>query len=138
MSDEKQGIDVEAVLQILAEADQLVDSALTGEERAALAVLRRQVEQHEGVVYAAGEDAVAVEDFDLLTTADALEALAGKVRAVVQMKEAKLYQDALSVYYATEELSRDPQNAHLAENVKRMREAHERQYGKPIPPKKEQ
>jgi hypothetical protein len=138
MTDEKKKFDVEAALRILAEADQMIDGALTEEERQAVASLRRKVEPNAEEIYAAGEDAQAVEDFDLLVTADALESLAAKVRAVVEYKEAKLYQDALAIYYATEELSKDPANEHLREQVERMRAAHERQYGKPIPPKKEQ
>jgi hypothetical protein len=140
MADQKKVVDIEAVMRILAEADQMVDGALTEEERKAVAVLRRRAVEKDTAegFYAAGEDAQAAEDFDLLATADALESLAAKVRAVVEIKEAALYQKALDVYYATEELARDPANAHLKEQVEKMRDAHERQYGKPIPPKKGQ
>lgn len=139
MKNEKKTVDIEAVMRVLAEADQLVESSITEEERQAIRALRRQVEQHDpGGLYAAGEDAQAAEDFELLATADALDALAGKIRAIVEYKEAKLYQKALDVYYTTEELSKDPANAHLKEHVERMRESHERQYGKPIPPKKKE
>jgi len=138
MTDEKKTFDVEAAMRVLAEAEQMIDETLTDEERQAVALLRRKIEHGPEGLYAAGEDAQAAEDFDLLATADALESLAAKVRAVVEYKEAKLYQDALAVFYATEELSKDPANAHLREHVEKMRASHERQYGKPIPPKKEQ
>jgi hypothetical protein len=45
-------------------------------------------------------------------------------------------QDCLNVYYATEELVKDPANAHLIPHLEAMRKAYEDSYGKPIPPKK--
>lgn len=137
MKNRKQSFDVEALMKILVEADKMVESGLTEDERAAVAALRQRVEENEPLFYAAGgEDAKASEDFDLLASADALESLAAKVRAAVAIKEAKIYEHALEVFYATEELSKDPANAHLVEQVKKMREAHQKSYGKPIPPKK--
>lgn len=44
---------------------------------------------------------------------------------------------ALEIYYAAEELARDPEHAELIPHVARMREAYERDYGVPIPPKGE-
>jgi len=42
--------------------------------------------------------------------------------------------DALRIYYAAEELARDPANAHLIPHVEAMRRAYEHDYGVPIPP----
>lgn len=139
MSDQKKKFDVDKAMRMLAEADQIIDSVLTAEERQAVAALGRRVDSQgaEGM-YAAVEHVQAQEDFDLLATADALEGLAAKVRAVVEVKQAEAYQQALDLYYAAEELSKDPAHAHLTEHVERLRAAHLRQYGKPIPPKKGQ
>jgi hypothetical protein len=41
----------------------------------------------------------------------------------------------LEIFYAAEEASQDPANAHLIEQVEEMRAAYEREYGRPIPPK---
>jgi hypothetical protein len=40
------------------------------------------------------------------------------------------------VYYIAEELAKDPAHAELIQHVEAMRKAHEKQYGKVIPPKK--
>jgi hypothetical protein len=51
------------------------------------------------------------------------------------MEEA--YRWALDAYYTAEELARDPAHAELVPHVEAMQRAHEAQYGKPIPPKRE-
>jgi hypothetical protein len=137
MKNQKKSFDVEALMKILVEADKMVESGLSEDERAAVAAMRKRVEENEPLFYAAGgEDAKAAEDFELLASADALESLAAKVRAAVAIKEEKIYQHALEVFYAMEEQAKDPANAHLVEQVQKMREAHQRSYGKPVPPKK--
>jgi len=40
----------------------------------------------------------------------------------------------MDFYYAAEEASRDPKNAHLIPYVTKMREAYQRDFGRPIPP----
>jgi len=42
---------------------------------------------------------------------------------------------AMKVYYAAEELAKDPEHAELIPHVEKMREAYSSFYGKPIPPK---
>ena len=47
----------------------------------------------------------------------------------------ELYRKGLEVYYAAEDLARDPAHAELIPHVEAMRRAHEAQYGRPIPPR---
>jgi hypothetical protein len=76
------------------------------------------------------------EDFEWAAVIDGFESLANDVSAVVARKRAEAMEMALRVYYAAEELSRDPEHAHLIEHVEKMRAAYEREFGRPIPPKK--
>jgi hypothetical protein len=57
------------------------------------------------------------------------------MQSVLDRRRQSLYQQALDVYYATEELARDPEHAHLAAQVEALRLAHEREYGHPPPPR---
>ena len=50
--------------------------------------------------------------------------------------EARVLETWLRIYYAAEDLSRDPANAHLLAHVEDMRREYERVFGEPIPPKK--
>jgi len=76
------------------------------------------------------------QDFEDAAVIDALQLLIGDIEGIVKKKEARLLEDALKIYYITEELARDPANAHLIPHVEEMRRAYEREFGKPIPPKK--
>jgi hypothetical protein len=82
-------------------------------------------------VYAAGSREEATAAF----TRDALGTLVDDIQSVVDARTQALYRQALDVYYAAEELARDPGHAHLAEHVEAMRLAHEREYGHPPPPR---
>ncbi|HEY0141825.1 MAG TPA: hypothetical protein VGF48_13080 [Thermoanaerobaculia bacterium] len=75
------------------------------------------------------------EDFEYAALADGLESLAEDIRLSVDYARAQALEKALEVYYATEELSRDPEHADLIPHVEKMRAAYERDYGHPIPPK---
>ena len=78
----------------------------------------------------------AMADFEEAAVIEALESLADDVGAVVQEKRAKLLAQALEIYYTAEELARNPEHANLIPHVEEMRRAYEKEYGKPIPPKK--
>ena len=78
----------------------------------------------------------AMADFEEAAVIEALESLADDVGAVVQEKRAKLMAQALEIYYTAEELARNPEHANLIPHVEEMRRAYEKEYGKPIPPKK--
>ena len=60
-----------------------------------------------------------------------------EVQAVAQAKRQILFENILDLFYAVEEASRDPKNAHLIPHVERMQEAYEKEYGYPIPTKEE-
>ena len=77
----------------------------------------------------------AESDFAALAVAEALMALAAKIKAVLARREEELYQKCLTAYYVAEDLARDPQHASLIPHVEAMRAAHERDYGYPIPPR---
>jgi hypothetical protein len=82
-------------------------------------------------------DARTAEEFELEAVADALEALADDVRLMVETATAEAMEKALDVYYAAEELARDPANTEVAEHVEKMRKAYEDHYKRPIPSKEE-
>lgn len=82
-------------------------------------------------------DARSVEDFEAEAVVEALESLAEDIRAIVDEKREKAFEMALDIYYKTEELSRDPENANLLEHVEKMQEAYERSYGHKIPTREE-
>ena len=76
-----------------------------------------------------------MEDFDLMAVADGLEALADDIHAVAEQKHAAAMVKALEIYYAAEELARDPAHPEVIPHVENMRRAYEADFGKPIPPK---
>jgi hypothetical protein len=80
-------------------------------------------------------DCRTLEDFDALALAEGLENLADDLSAAIEKKRAEAMEAALRIYYAAEELARDPANAHVVPLVERMREAYERDFGRAIPPK---
>lgn len=79
----------------------------------------------------------SMEDFELLTVAEALESLADDARAIANGANKALLENALDVYYAAEELSHDPEHAELIAQVENMRRAYESHYGHAIPTKEE-
>ena len=82
-------------------------------------------------------NAQSVEDFELETVAEALETMAEETNAVIEALEESLFEQALDIYYAAEELARDPEHAHLVEHVEKMRRSYEAEEGRPIPSKEE-
>jgi hypothetical protein len=76
-----------------------------------------------------------MEDFDLMAVADGLESLADDIHAVAEQKLASAVAKALEIYYAAEELARDPAHPEMIPHVENMRRAYEKDFGKPIPPK---
>jgi hypothetical protein len=75
------------------------------------------------------------EDFERAAVIEGLESLHDDLAAALERKRAAMIETALDIYYAAEEASRDPANAHLIEHVEQMRAAYERDYGRPIPSK---
>ena len=79
----------------------------------------------------------SMEDFEMLTVAEALESLAEDARAVADGANKALLENALDIYYAAEKLSLDPEHAELVPQVEAMRRAWESHYGEPVPTKEE-
>jgi hypothetical protein len=82
-------------------------------------------------------DCRTAEEFEYAAVAEGLENFADDLSAAIDKAQAEATAAALRIYYAAEELARDPENAHIVPYVERMREAYRSSYGRPIPPKPE-
>jgi len=117
------------ILRVLNDVSEAFSSTMTEAERAALDA--KHANDPESAAYAAGTREEAMIEF----TADALQTLADDMHSVLDARKERLYRQALDVYYAAEELARDPEQAHLTEQVEAMRRAHISEYGYPPPPR---
>jgi hypothetical protein len=79
----------------------------------------------------------SMEEFELQALAEALEQMADDAHAISEGIMADLIEKSLDVYYTTEELSRDPEHAHLIEHVEKIRTSYQKDFGRPIPTKEE-
>lgn len=70
------------------------------------------------------------------TLAEVLESFAGELSGSIEAAGAKAMADAMKIYYAAEELSRDPEHANLIPYVEQMRAIYRRDFGMDIPPRK--
>jgi hypothetical protein len=77
----------------------------------------------------------AMELFEMETLAVALESFAGEVSAAIDDAQQKAMAQALQIYYAAEELAKDPEHAHLIPYVEQMRAIYRRDFGRDIPKK---
>jgi hypothetical protein len=112
-----------------------------------LAAIRKRIPYLEGAAPRPAEDVrtrstdglplQTAEDFEWAALIDGFESLADDISAIAAQKRAEVLEKALRIYYATEELSHDPEHADLIEQVEKMRAAYEKDFGKPIPPKGE-
>jgi hypothetical protein len=89
-----------------------------------------------GGLDAGGMNPDELEEFNYLAVADGLESLADELSVAIEEKRQQALAQALEIYYAAEELAKDPAHADLIPHVEAMRAAYEKGYGKPIPPKK--
>ena len=78
-----------------------------------------------------------VEDFEYAAVIDALETAIDEVQAVADAARDRAFEMALDIYYKTEELARDPEQAHLIPHLESMRKAYVQSYGHPVPTKAE-
>jgi hypothetical protein len=120
-------MNAEELLNVASEASTAFRATMSDAERAAVAADRADRP-------ATVDSTVSPEDALLQFAADGLEDLAAGMQAIIDRRMEKVYRDALEVYYAAEELARDPAHAHLIPHVEAMRQGHERDYGAPIPP----
>lgn len=118
----------EEILRILGNMNEAFRSEVTEEERAALDA--EHAEEPEMAHYPAGSREEAMLEF----TVEAMQMIADDMEAVLEQRMDRLYRQALEVYNKAEELSRDPNHAHLIVHVEAMRRAHEQEYGYPPPP----
>jgi hypothetical protein len=106
---------------------------------AALTELRKSIPHadlpREGSDTLVPDGADDAEAFDLLAIQAGVQLLADELRDEVDRREAWLYRKSLEVYYAAEELARDPLHADLIPRVEEMRRAYEESYGTAIPPR---
>jgi hypothetical protein len=116
-------IDAEAILQMLADVRRSIPYEL------------RPLPQEGKASPIAALDAETMTDFELETVAEGVERLSAELSQALERARAKAVADALRIYYAAEELARDPANAHLIPHVEAMRRAYEHDYGVPIPSK---
>jgi hypothetical protein len=77
----------------------------------------------------------AMELFEMETLAGALESFAGEVSAAIDDAQQKAMAEAMKIYYAAEELAKDPEHAHLIPYVEQMRAIYRRDFGTDIPKK---
>ena len=119
------------ILRVVNDMSAAFQSTMSEAERARLDA--KHANEPESAVYAAGSREEAVTEF----TADALLTLAEDMQSVLDGRRERAYREALDVYYAAEELARDPEHAHLAAHIEAMRRAHESEYGHPPPPRHE-
>jgi len=112
-----------------------------------LAEIRRQVPflpevppmrpEREGLMNDDAFQGMDVNDFEWLAVADGLSALSQELSEAIDKMQEKALRDALGIYYAAEDLVKDP--AHVDEvkpHFEAMRRAYIDTYGSP-PPKKE-
>jgi hypothetical protein len=81
-------------------------------------------------------DEEAMKTFEMLALADGLESFAGELRTAIDEAQQTLMENAMNVYYAAEELIKDPEHAHLIPYVEQMRAIYLRDFGTEIPPRK--
>lgn len=127
-------IDPTEILNLVDRTAATFEATLTEEGRRARDARERD-DVTSSLVYAADQREEALHDFELLSTADALHALAEDIRAECDRRMEEAYRAALRAFYVAEELAHDPAHAELIPHVAAMRAAHEAQYGRPIPPK---
>jgi hypothetical protein len=75
----------------------------------------------------------AMEIFELETLADALESFAGELSDSIETAQQQAMAGALEIYYAAEELAKNPKHSHLISYVEQMRESYRRDFGRDIP-----
>ena len=119
-------MNAEELLNVANEASMAFQATMSEAERASLAATRPATPIH---------STMNPEDALLEFAADAVSELAASMHTIIDQRMEKVYRDALEVYYAAEELARDPANAHLIPHVEAMRRGHEKDYGVPIPPR---
>jgi hypothetical protein len=119
-------LDVDRLLNTLAEIRKAIPPVLSE--------LAPPPAPEEGRVVAKEIGAGSVREFEYAAAIEGNESVRKEISAAVEAAEEKLLNDAMNVYFAAEELARDPEHANLIDHVNQMREAYQQSYGTPIPP----
>jgi len=119
-------MNAEELLHVANEASIAFQATMSDAERASIAADRPPTPVH---------CTVSPADALLQFAAEGLDELAAAMQTILDQRMEKLYREALEVYYAAEELARDPAHADLIPHVEAMRRGHERDYGGAIPPR---
>ena len=119
-------MNAEELLKVANEASTAFGTTMSEAERASIVAARPATPVH---------STMNPEDALLQFAADGLGELADAIQTIIDQRMEKLYRQALEVYYAAEELARDPAHADLIPHVEAMRRGHERDYGRAIPPR---
>jgi hypothetical protein len=80
-------------------------------------------------------DEDALELFELEAVQEGVESVLAELTASLDHARDLAVKECLKVYYTAEELAKDPEHANLIPHVIAMREAYERDFGVPIPPR---
>ncbi|MBV8543484.1 MAG: hypothetical protein JO088_01965, partial [Acidobacteria bacterium] len=118
----KQKVDVEGILDTLAAVRQQVPHLADAPPRDAT-----------GTATLLGSSDEAMELFEMETLADALDSFAGELSDSIETAREQATAGALEIYYAAQELAKNPEHAHLIPLVEKMREAYRRDYGTDLP-----
>ena len=124
----KQKVDVEGILNTLALMRQKIPQLA--------ARPKKKVSDTADLTSFVPADEAALEQFEMETLAVALESFAGELSASVEEAQQKAMSDAMEIYYAAEELAKDPEHAHLVPYVEQMRAIYRRDFGVDIPKRK--
>ncbi|HEX9985571.1 MAG TPA: hypothetical protein VGF69_20100 [Thermoanaerobaculia bacterium] len=131
---EDETIDLAALMHAVQNLQAAMDAAFTPEERAAaLAAGGGTDDTAATMVYPADQRDIALDDFALDGAVESLHAMSEQIQALIKQKMDAGYEASLQVYYAAEKLAREPEHAHMREQVENMRRAHVAQYGREIP-----
>jgi hypothetical protein len=122
-------MNAEELLQVANEASTAFRSTMSKAERASIATDR--ADRPATIVHSTAN----CEDALLEFAAEGLGELVAEMRTIIDQRMEKVYRQALEVYYAAEELARDPAHTDLIPHVEAMRRGHERDCGVPIPPR---
>jgi len=123
-------VDVEGILNTIAS----VRAQLPQLAKARAAAPRPEVTE-ERLAFVPGDEE-AMKTFEMLALADGLESFADELQEAIDEANETLMADAMKVYYAAEELIKDPKHAHLIPYVEQMRAIYLSDFGTEIPPKK--
>lgn len=128
----KQKVDVEGILETLSSMRQKIPMLARNPAKAKPPVEDTAADMGAFVAGTPEE----MEAFEMETLADALESFADELSESIEMAQQRAMEQAMEVYYAAEELAKDPEHAHLIPYVEEMRKIYRRDFGKDIPKRK--